>query len=81
MIPKQFAHLPPLVTIPIAAKAVGVSRRTLYNWMNAGKIEFVYTASRQRRIVTETLWKAAGEVSTAPVTAATTPAGKEVASS
>lgn len=57
MIPVQYRHLPPLVSIPVACDALGVSRRTIYNWMAAGKIEWVLTPSGLRQIVTESLWR------------------------
>jgi excisionase family DNA binding protein len=37
---------------------VGVSRRTIYNWMAAGKVEYVRTAGGAVRIFEDTLWRA-----------------------
>ena len=46
-----------LVSIKIACGLVGVSRRTIYNWMTAGKIEYVRTAGGPVRIYKNTLWR------------------------
>jgi excisionase family DNA binding protein len=40
-----------------ACEQVGVSRRTIYNWMAAGKIEYVRTAGGAVRIFSDTLWR------------------------
>lgn len=40
-----------------AAEVVGVSRRTIYNWMNAGKVEFIRTAGGSVRIFVDSLWR------------------------
>ena len=40
-----------------ACEVVGVSRRTIYNWMAGGKIEFVRTAGGSVRIFADSLWK------------------------
>lgn len=45
------------VTITHAASLVGVSRRTIYNWIEAGKVETVRTASGTRRIYVDSLWR------------------------
>lgn len=45
------------VSIAEACTQVGVSRRTIYNWMAEGKIEYVRTAGGAVRIFTETLWR------------------------
>jgi len=37
---------------------VGVSRRTIYNWMAAGKVQYVRTAGGAVRIFEDTLWRA-----------------------
>ena len=47
----------PLLTIQEATVRVGVSRRTLYNWMAAGKIEYIRTAGGNVRIYADTLWR------------------------
>jgi hypothetical protein len=40
-----------------AEKEVGVSRRSIWNWMQTGKVEWVFTAGKQRRIFADTLWR------------------------
>lgn len=45
------------VSIPRACDVVGVSRRTIYNWMSSGKVEYVRTAGGSVRIFTDTLWR------------------------
>jgi excisionase family DNA binding protein len=45
------------VTIEEACKLVGVSRRTIHNWMDEGKVKFVRTAGGRARIFADTLWK------------------------
>jgi excisionase family DNA binding protein len=40
-----------------ACEVVGVSRRTIYNWMAGGKIEFVRTAGGSVRIFADSLWR------------------------
>ena len=47
------------VSIAEACAHVGVSRRTIYNWMAEGKVEYVRTAGGAVRIFTETLWRRA----------------------
>jgi predicted site-specific integrase-resolvase len=34
-----------------------VSRRTIYNWISAGKVEYVRTAGGSIRIFADTLWR------------------------
>jgi predicted DNA-binding transcriptional regulator AlpA len=38
-----------------AMAKVGVSRRTIYNWIKAGKVERIYTAGGSPRIYVDTL--------------------------
>lgn len=45
------------VSIMKACEAVGVSRRTIYNWISAGKVEYVRTAGGSIRIFADTLWR------------------------
>lgn len=45
------------LSIMKAAEVVGVSRRTIYNWMNAGKVEFIRTAGGSVRIFVDSLWR------------------------
>jgi excisionase family DNA binding protein len=40
-----------------ACEMVGVSRRTIYNWIAAGKVEYVRTAGGSIRIFVDTLWR------------------------
>jgi excisionase family DNA binding protein len=42
---------------------VGVSRRTIYNWISAGKVEYVRTAGGAIRIFADSLWRDAGSPS------------------
>jgi predicted site-specific integrase-resolvase len=34
-----------------------VSRRTIYNWITSGKVEYVRTAGGSVRIFVDTLWR------------------------
>jgi excisionase family DNA binding protein len=45
------------VSIPRACELVGVSRRTIYNWIAGGKIQYVRTAGGSVRIFVDTLWR------------------------
>lgn len=47
------------VSITEASTQVGVSRRTIYNWMAEGKVQYVRTAGGAVRIFSETLWRRA----------------------
>lgn len=49
------AALPDYLTIKQACAWLSVSRRTLYNWMDAGKVQYVRTAGGSRRILRESL--------------------------
>ena len=46
-------------TIPVmkACELVGVGRRTIYNWLSSGKIEYGRTAGGSVRIFVDTLWR------------------------
>ena len=48
------------VSIPRACELVGVSRRTIYNWISAGKVEYIRTAGGSIRIFADSLWRDAG---------------------
>ena len=48
------------VSIPRACELVGVSRRTIYNWMAGRKVEYVRTAGGSVRIFVDTLWREPG---------------------
>jgi excisionase family DNA binding protein len=43
-----------------ACEVVGVSRRTIYNWISAGKVEYIRTAGGSIRIFADTLWRSSG---------------------
>ena len=40
-----------------AGELVGVSRRTIYNWIASRKVEYVRTARGSVRIFVDTLWR------------------------
>ena len=46
------------ISITQACESVGVSRRTIYNWMAAGKVQYVRTAGGAVRILEDSLWRA-----------------------
>jgi excisionase family DNA binding protein len=54
------------LSIMKACEAVGVSRRTIYNWISAGKVEYVRTAGGSIRIFADTLWRDATPARPAP---------------
>ena len=45
------------LSIMKACEVVGVSRRTIYNWMAGGKVQYVRTAGGSVRIFADSLWK------------------------
>lgn len=45
------------VSIIEAAAETGVSRRTIYNWLGAGKLQFKRTAGGSIRIYADSLWR------------------------
>ena len=45
------------ISIMKACEMVGVSRRTIYNWIASGKVEYVRTAGGSVRIFVDTLWR------------------------
>jgi excisionase family DNA binding protein len=45
------------VSIPRACELVGVSRRTIYNWISSSKVQYVRTAGGSIRIFVDTLWR------------------------
>ena len=57
------------LSIMKACEAVGVSRRTIYNWISAGKVEYIRTAGGSIRIFADTLWRDA-QPRTLPATGA-----------
>jgi excisionase family DNA binding protein len=59
-----------------ACQHVGVSRRTIYNWINSGKVEYVRTAGGSVRIFADSLWRkpeAGGSELEAPTAEVSTP--------
>jgi len=54
------------VSIPRACELVGVSRRTIYNWIAGGKIQYVRTAGGSVRIFADTLWREPGPADAQP---------------
>jgi len=59
------------LSIMKACEAVGVSRRTIYNWISAGKVEYVRTAGGSIRIFADSLWRDANARPTSGTAAAT----------
>ena len=47
----------PTLSIAKAGELVGVTRRTIYNWIARGKVEYVRTAGGSVRIFVDTLWR------------------------
>ena len=45
------------VSIIRACELAGVSRRTIYNWINGGKVDYVRTAGGSVRIYLDTLFR------------------------
>ena len=45
------------VSILHASQIVGVSRRTIYNWISTGKVQYARTASGMIRIFKDSLWR------------------------
>jgi excisionase family DNA binding protein len=46
----------PTVSIMKACVMAGVTRRTIYNWVQKGKVEYIRTAGGSIRIFTDTLF-------------------------
>ena len=64
------------LSIMKACEAVGVSRRTIYNWISAGKVEYVRTAGGSVRIFADTLWRDAATTARTMVSSSTNAAGR-----
>ena len=45
------------ISIMKACELVGDSRRTIYNWIAANKVEYLRTAGGSIRIFVDTLWR------------------------
>jgi len=52
------------VSIMKACELVGVLRRTIYNWLSSGKIEYIRTAGGSVRIFMDTLWRTGNVITT-----------------
>lgn len=63
------------LSIMKACEVVGVSRRTIYNWISAGKVEYVRTAGGSIRIFADSLWRDGAEVTRTQVPASQPVAG------
>jgi excisionase family DNA binding protein len=63
------------LSIMKACEVVGVSRRTIYNWISAGKVEYVRTAGGSIRIFADSLWRDASAAPRAAGDVSRTPAG------
>ena len=55
------------LSIMKACEVVGVSRRTIYNWMAGGKVQFVRTAGGSVRIYADSLWRTPQSDNTQPI--------------
>ena len=45
------------VSLMKACELVGCSRRTMYNWIAANKVEYLRTAGGSIRVFVDTLWR------------------------
>lgn len=54
------------LSIAKACELVGVSRRTIYNWIAGRKVEYVRTAGGSVRIFADTLWRDPDSKATRP---------------
>lgn len=45
------------VSIMKACELTGVSRRTMYSWIQSGKVEYIRTAGGMIRVFVDTLWR------------------------
>jgi excisionase family DNA binding protein len=52
------------ISINKASELVGVSRRTIYNWIASGKVEYIRTAGGSVRIFVDTLWRSPEDTTT-----------------
>ena len=60
-----------------ACELVGVSRRTIYNWLSSGKIEYVRTAGGSVRIFVDTLFRDPNQTDRPAVAGMWQPEGKQ----
>ena len=63
------------LSIMKACEVVGVSRRTIYNWISAGKVEYIRTAGGAIRIFADSLWRDRGFAASRQVSGAVRPTG------
>lgn len=61
------------LSIMKACEVVGVSRRTIYNWISAGKVEYIRTAGGSIRIFADSLWRDASPADHTPDDTRTVP--------
>jgi excisionase family DNA binding protein len=54
------------LSIMKACEVVGVSRRTIYNWIAGGKVEYVRTAGGSVRIFADSLWRSPEQAAQQP---------------
>ena len=54
------------ISINRASELVGVTRRTIYNWIASGKVEYVRTAGGSLRIFVDTLWHTPEHLAVSP---------------
>ena len=66
------------ISINKASELVGVSRRTIYNWITSGKVEYIRTAGGSVRIFVDTLWRSPDRPDSIPSTPAWVHAGHTV---
>lgn len=52
----------PTVSIMQACQVTGVTRRTIYNWIQSDKVDYIRTAGGSVRIFKDTLFKAPAKV-------------------
>lgn len=65
------------ISIMKACELVGVSRRTIYNWIASGKVEYVRTAGGSVRIFVDTLWRDPRAAADSAASWANPPASKQ----
>ena len=58
------------ISINKASELVGVSRRTIHNWIASGKVEYIRTAGGSVRIFVDTLWRTPDHLDSVPSPAA-----------
>ena len=66
------------ISINAASELVDVNRRTIYNWIDSGKVEYIRTAGGAVRIFVDTLWRSPDRPDSIPSTPAWVHAGHTV---